>query len=123
MKATFYILATAVLLLIVTYLLSWLGWYSWMNHFFINTAFLVFLTFVVDVINQRALEQEGQGVIIPYLVSTILKLIFSAVFLFFFVRQNIEAAREIVLSFLAYYAFFSAVEIVLVNKRLRIKKF
>ena len=123
MRAYFFILGAAVGLLGLTYLLSLVSILPWVNHYLANIGFLVFLTFVSDTINQRALGQEGRGVIIPYIVSTILKLIFSAIFLILFIKQNMSMAREIVFSFLTYYAIFSAVEIVLVNKRLRLKKF
>ena len=123
MRAVFFILATAVGLLGFTYLGPILNLYPWTIHYLINMGFLVFLTIVTDTINQRALEQKGRGVIIPYLVSTILKLIFSAIFLILFIRQNMDSAREIVFSFLAYYSIFSALEIIIVNKRLRPKKF
>lgn len=123
MKSVLYILATALILAAFTYLLTLLGLFGWDRHFLINLGFLVFLTVVADVINQKALDQEGRGVIIPYIISIIVKLIFSAVFLILFVKANLNDARAIVFSFLAYYAVFSTAEIVLVNKRLRVKKF
>ena len=123
MRGYFFILGAALLLLVGTYLLALTGLFPWVNHFLANIGFLVFLTFVSDTINQRALDQEGRGVIIPYIVSTILKLVLSAIFLILFIKQNMAMAREIVFSFLAYYAVFSTVEIVIVNRRLRLKKF
>ena len=122
MKGVLLILAMALVLGVITYLLSLAGFFPWINHYLINIAFLIFLTIVVDQINQRALDQEGRGIIIPYLVAIILKLIFSAVFLVLFVRENVELARGIVFSFLAYYVAFTTSEIVIVNKRLRLKK-
>ena len=123
MRAVLFILITACALLGFTYLGTIINLYPWIIHYPINMGFLVFLTIVSDAINERALEQKGRSVIIPYLVSTMLKLIFSAIFLILFIRQNMDSAREIVFSFLTYYSFFSALEIIIVNKRLRPKKF
>ena len=123
MRAYLIISGTAGILLAMTYVFSRVANVSWINHYLVIMAFLTFLTFVSDMINKRALNQEGRGVIIPYLISTVLKLIFSAIFLLFFIKQNMDMAREIVFSFLIYYAVFSALEIVIVNKRLRLKKF
>jgi hypothetical protein len=122
-KDYFFILATALILLVLTYFLSELSPVSWTKLYLFNLFFLAMLTAVSDAINKRALDQEGQSVIVPYIVSIILKLVFSVIFLVVFVKKNSELAKEIVFSFLAYYAVFSAIEIVIVNKRLRHKKF
>jgi hypothetical protein len=123
MRAYLIIFTTAAVLGTMTYLLSLVTPMAWVVQYLANLGFLVFLTVVSDAINQRALEQQGRAVIIPYIASTIIKLIFSAVFLILFIKQNMSIAREIVFSFLTYYAVFSALEIVIVNKRLRLKKF
>ena len=123
MRAYLLIFTTAAVLGTMTYLLSLVTPMAWVVQYLANLGFLVFLTIVSDTINQRALEQQGRAVIIPYIASTIIKLIFSAVFLILFIKQNMSIAREIVFSFLTYYAVFSALEIVIVNKRLRLKKF
>lgn len=100
-----------------------LGLILWTRFFVINAGFLVFLTIVSDQINIRAVGQHGRAVIIPYIISTILKLIMSAVFLILLVKENMEDAREIVYSFLVFYAIFSATEIIIVNQRTRPQKF
>lgn len=123
MRGILYIIGTAAIMLLVTWFLTVITPMPWVNQYVANIGFLVFLTLVSDAINQRALEQKGRSVIIPYIVSTIIKLIFSAIYLILLLRENMPVAREIVFSFLAYYAAFSAVEIVIVNKRLRLKKF
>lgn len=123
MRSAIQITLVAILLFASTYLGSVLGIWPWTNHFLIVGGFLVFLTIVSDQINLKALDQEGRAVIIPYLVSTILKLVFSGIFLILFVKQNIDFAQLIVYAFLTYYAVFSVLEIILVNKRTRAKKF
>jgi len=122
MKYILLIFIVALGLLGITYLFSEFNFFPWTNFYALNIGFLVFLILVSDTINQKALEQSGRGVIIPYLVSTILKLIFSAVFLILLIKQNLSSAKEIVYSFLPYYAIFSGLEIFIVNRRLKAKK-
>ena len=122
MKYILLIFIAALGLLGITYLFSEFNFFHWTNFYALNIGFLVFLILVSDTINQKALEQSGRGVIIPYLVSTILKLIFSAVFLILLIKQNLSSAKEIVYSFLPYYAIFSGLEIFIVNRRLKAKK-
>lgn len=123
MRNILLVVIIAFALLGITYIAALLGLWTWSKLFLINAGFLVFLTIVSDQINLRALEQTGRGMIIPYLVSTILKLVFSAIFLILLVKQNMEFAKIIVFSFLAYYAVFSTLEIIIVNRRTTLKKF
>ena len=117
------IVIVALAMLGLTYGITMMGFWQWSNLFLINTGFLVFLTIVSDQINLKALDQKGRGVIIPYIVSTILKLVFSVIFLVLLVKQNMEWAKLIVFSFLVYYLVFSILEIIIVNNRTRPKKF
>lgn len=122
-RAYLFIVATALVLSGLTYILAEITIMPWTRLYLFNLFFLAMLTAVSDAINRRALDQEGQSVIIPYIISIILKLVFSVIFIVVFVKKNSDLAKEIVFSFLAYYAVFSVIEIVIVNRRLRHKKF
>lgn len=123
MRNTILVLLTAAVLVLLTYIGSLINFWPWSRLYLIVAGFLVFLTVVSDQINLKSLEQEGRAVVIPYLVSTILKLIFSAIFLILLVRNNLDLAKLIVFAFLPYYAVFSTLEIIIVNRRTRAKKF
>jgi hypothetical protein len=107
----------------IAFLGSLFGFWLWTEDFLIIIGSLIFITVVSDQINLQALDQQGRSVIIPYLVSTILKLLFSAIFLILYIKQNIESAKLVVFTYLVSYAVFSALEIIIVNKRTRAKKF
>ena len=123
MRNILIILVAALTLTGLTFLLSLTGLIEWSRYYVMVMAFLVFLTIVADQINLRSLEQDGRAVVIPYIISTILKLVFSSVFLIFFVREHMDFAKLIVFSFIAYYAVFSTLEIIIVNNRTKPKKF
>lgn len=117
MRSAILIIAVAIGLLILTFLYSYASGSVWDHNFSIIGGFLVLLTILTDQINLRALKNEGRGVIIPYLISIILKLLLSIIFLVVLIKNNIDAAKELVIIFLVYYAVFSVLEIILVSRR------
>lgn len=117
MRSALLIIAVALGLLLLTFLFSYANGWVWDQNFYVVGGFLVFLTILTDQINLSALKKEGRGVIIPYLVSIILKLLLSIVFLVLLVKNNMDAAKELVIVFLVYYAVFSVLEIFLVGRR------
>jgi hypothetical protein len=117
MRSAVLIIAVAIGLLILTFLFSYANGWVWDQNFYVIGGFLVLLTILTDQINLSALKKEGRGVIIPYLVSIILKLLLSIVFLVVLLKSNMDAAKELVIVFLVYYAVFSVLEIFLVSRR------
>jgi hypothetical protein len=111
------------MLLVLTYIASVVGGWPWHQNFFLMTGFLVLLTILTHQINLNSINQQGRAVIIPYLISTVLKLVLSGGFLFVMVRYYPEMVKVLVIAFLAYYAAFSALEIILVSRRTKGKKF
>lgn len=114
--------AVAFILLAITYLASYVIPLEWSNVYLIIAVFLIILTVIVHQINSIALARKGRGVIIPYLISTVLKLILASGMLIILVKFNQGLAKELVIIFLIYYAVFSALEIMMVNKGLRAQK-
>ena len=123
MRSSLLIIAVGLLLLLLTYIVIILGGWPWHQNFIIISTYLVFLTILSHQINLISVRQEGRGVIIPYLVSTVLKLIFSGGFLIVIVKLDPEMVEALVIAFLVYYAVFSTLEIILVSRRTRGKKF
>jgi hypothetical protein len=99
-----------------------LGW-EWHQIVIVTGLFLTLLTILTHQINLNAAKQKGRAIITPYLISIVLKLVLSGGFLFALVKVYPEMAMVLVLSFLIFYATFSALEIILVNRRLNSKKF
>ena len=123
MRSSLVIIVVALLLLISTYLVSLLGGWPWHQNFIMLIVFLVLLTILSHQINLFSVKQQGRAVIIPYLISTVLKLILSGGFLMVIVKVYPEMVKALVIAFLVYYATFSALEIILVSRRTKGKKF
>ena len=123
MRSSLVILGVGLLLLLPTYLVSFFGGWHWHQTFIIMIGFLVSLTILTHQINLISVNQEGRAVIIPYLISTVLKLIFSGGFLMVMIKLYPELVKSSVIAFLVYYAAFSTLEIILVNRRTKGKKF
>lgn len=123
MRSSLVIIAVALMLLVLTYIVSVIGGWQWHQGFIIMTVFLVLLTILSHQINFISSNQQGRAVIIPYLVSTVLKLIFSGGFLMVIIKYYPEMVKVLVIAFLIYYATFSALEIILVSRRTKGKKF
>jgi hypothetical protein len=123
MRSSLVIFAVALVLLILTYIASVIAGWPWHQIFIIMTGFLVLLTILTHQINLNSISQAGRAIIIPYLISTVLKLILSGGFLFVIVKYYPEMAQVLVIAFLVYYATFSALEIILVSRRTKGKKF
>lgn len=123
MRSSLVIIAVALMLLGLTYIVTVIGGWQWHQGFIIMTVFLVLLTILSHQINFISSNQQGRAVIIPYLVSTVLKLIFSGGFLMVIIKYYPEMVKVLVIAFLIYYATFSALEIILVSRRTRGKKF
>ena len=123
MRSSLVIIAMGLLLLISTYLVSILGGWPWHQNFIMMAVFLVLITTLTHQINLISVNQQGRAVIIPYLISTVLKLIFSGGFLMVIIKIYPEIVKSSVIAFLVYYASFSTLEIILVNRRTKGKKF
>jgi hypothetical protein len=123
MRSTLVIIAVALVLLILTYLASIIGGWPWHQNLIVMAVFLVLLTILTHQINLNSISQQGRAIIIPYLISTVLKLILSGGFLFVIVKYYPEMVKVLVIAFLVYYATFSALEIILVSRRTKGKKF
>ena len=123
MRSTLVIIAVAVILLLLTFVCTYLGGWSWNQNFVLISIFLVLLTILSHQINLRSINKEGRAVIIPYLTSTVLKLVLSGGFLMVIIKINPEIVKALVIIFLVYYAVFSTLEIILVSRRTRGKKF
>lgn len=123
MRSSLVIIAMGLLLLISTYLVSILGGWPWHQNFMMMAVFLVLITILTHQINLISVNQQGRAVIIPYLISTVLKLIFSGGFLMVIIKIYPEMVKSSVIAFLVYYASFSTLEIILVNRRTKGKKF
>ena len=123
MRSSLVISAMGLLLLISTYLVSILGGWPWHKNFIMMAVFLVLITILTHQINLISVNQQGRAVIIPYLISTVLKLIFSGGFLMVIIKIYPEIVKSSVIAFLVYYASFSTLEIILVNRRTKGKKF
>ena len=123
MRSSLVIIAVALLLLISTYLVALIVGWPWHQNFIMLMVFLVLLTIISHQINLFSVNQQGRAVIIPYLISTVLKLILSGGFLMVIVRFYPEMIKALVIAFLVYYATFSALEIILVSRRTKGKKF
>jgi hypothetical protein len=123
MRSSLVIVGTAIFLLILTYAGSLLGGWQWQQNYIMITVFLVLLTIVSHQINLNSVNQQGRAVIIPYLISTVLKLVLSGGFLMVIVKKYPQMVQGLVISFLVYYATFSTLEIILVNRRTKGKKF
>jgi hypothetical protein len=123
MRSSLVIIAVALLLLIGTYLVSILGGWPWHQNFIMLMVFLVLLTIVSHQINLFSVNQLGRAVITPYLISTVLKLVLSGGFLWVIVKFYPEMVKALVIAFLVYYATFSTLEIILVSRRTKGKKF
>ena len=123
MRSSLVIVAVALVLLILTYIASVVAGWPWHQIFFLMTGFLVLLTILTHQINLNSINQQGRAVIIPYLISTVLKLILSGGFLIVIVKYYPEMGKVLVIAFLVYYATFSALEIILVSRRTKGKKF
>ncbi|RLD23276.1 MAG: hypothetical protein DRI71_05680 [Bacteroidetes bacterium] len=117
MRSALLIIAVAIGLLLFTFGFTYVTGGLWNQNFLYIGGFQVFLTVLTDQINLNALNMQGRGVIIPYLISIVLKLILSIIFLVVLIKQNSEAVPELVIVFLVYYAIFSALEIFLVSRR------
>ena len=123
MRSSLIIIAVALILLVLTYILSVVGVWSWHKNYIMMSVFLVILTILSHQINLISASQHGRAVIIPYLVSTVLKLILSGGFLMIIVKLYPEMVKGLVIAFLVYYATFSTLEIILVSRRTKGKKF
>ena len=123
MRSSLVIIAVALLLLILTFLISLIGSWPWHQNFIMMSAFLVLLTILSHQINLISVSQQGRAVIIPYLISTVLKLLLSGGFLMIIIKFYPEMVNVLVIVFLVYYAAFSALEIILVSRRTKGKKF
>jgi hypothetical protein len=123
MRSTLVILCVALLLLVLTYLVTVIAGWPWHQNYIFMAVFLVLLTILSHQINLSSVNQQGRAVIIPYLISTVLKLILSAGFLIVIVKYYPEMVKFLVIAFLVYYATFSALEIFLVSRRTKGKKF
>ena len=123
MRSSLVIFAVALVLLILTYTATVIAGWPWRPIFIIMTGFLGLLTILTHQINLNSINQQGRAVIIPYLISTVLKLIFSGGFLFVIVKYYPDMVKVLVIAFLVYYATFSALEIILVSRRTKGKKF
>lgn len=122
MKSLFLILATALVLVVGTFLSTLILPVVWDSVFLLMAGLLVVLTIIVHQINSAALAREGSSVIVPYLVAMILKLILGSAMLIILLKTNRGIALELVIVFLVYYSAFTALEIIMVNKRLRAEK-
>ena len=123
MRSSLVIIVVALLLLLSTYLVSLLGGWPWHQNFIMLIVFLVLLTILSHQINLFSVKQQGRAVIIPYLISTVLKLILSGGFLMVIVKIYPGMVKALVIAFLVYYATFSTLEIILVSRRTKGKKF
>ena len=116
------IFSTAIILVGLTYIVTVVMPLQWDNTYLIIAGLLIILTIVVHQINSIALKKKGRDAIIPYIATTILKLILASTMLIILIKINQELAKELVIIFLVYYASFSALEIVMVNRTLRAQK-
>jgi hypothetical protein len=123
MRSILYIILLAILLLLLTWLAAYFGNWLWHDAFFLISAFLVLLSLLSHQINLRSVNQQGRAVIIPYIASIVIKLLLSGTFLFIIVMYNQQIVKSLVIVFLIYYASFSVLEIYLVNRRVKGKKF
>ena len=123
MRSSLFILGVALVLLALTYIVYFLVGWPWHEVFYMILVFLVLLTILSHQINLNSVRQQGSAVIIPYLISTVMKLLLSAGFLMVFVKVYPELVKDIIIAFLLYYATFSTAEIILVNRRTKGKKF
>ncbi len=123
MRSTLVIIAVALMLLVLTYLASIIGGWPWHQNLIVMAVFLVLLTILSHQINLISASQQGRAVIIPYLISTVLKLVLSIGFLIVIIKYYPDMVKVLVIVFLVYYATFSALEIILVSRRTKGKKF
>lgn len=121
-KSIILIIATGLILLGGTFLFTIVLPIEWNSVFLLMAGLLIVLTIIVHQINSFAFAKEGRSVIIPYLITIILKLILGSIMLIVLLRLNQEMARELVISFLVYYSAFTALEIIMINKRLSAHK-
>lgn len=122
MRSSMLIISTAIILVGLTYLFSLIIPLQWDNTYLIVAGLLIILTIIVHQINSIALRKRGRDAIIPYIATTILKLILASIMLIILIKTNQDLAKELVIIFLVYYAVFSALEIVMVNRTLRVQK-
>ena len=122
MRSTIAIITLGLLVLVITYMVFMAGGWLWHQIFIMMSVFLVFLTILSHQINLTSVNQQGRAVIIPYLISTVLKLLLSGVFLMVIIKLYPEMVKGLVIAFLTYYAAFSTLEIILVSRRTKGKK-
>ena len=123
MRSSLVIIAMGLVLLIITYIFTLIGGWAWHQKFIIISVYLTLLTLLSHHINLLSITQKGRGVIIPYLISTVLKLVLSGGFLIVIVKLYPALVKGLVIVFLIYYAAFSTLEIILVSRRTSNKKF
>ncbi len=123
MRSTVIAGLVAIGLLLITLVAVLVMRWQWNQNFITISSFLFLLTVLSHKINLRSLNQQGRAVIIPYLTSTVLKLVLSSMFLIVLVLYDINNIKVLVIVFLIYYATFSTLEIILVNQRNTRQKF
>ena len=117
MRSTIISALVAIGLLALTFIASLVMSWHWNQNFIVIAIFLFLLTVLSHQINLSSVSKQGRAVIIPYLTSTVLKLILSSIFLIVMVLSEPSNIAAMVIVFLVYYAAFSVLEIILVNKR------
>ena len=117
MRGTLWAALVAIGLLLLTLAISVALNWPWNQNFVAIAIFLFLLSVLSHKINLKSQRQKGKEVILPYLTSTVLKLILSTMFLILLVINGGNNIEVLVYVFMIYYATFSTLEIILVNRR------
>ncbi len=103
----------AVVLPAVTWAVLNLMGMHWDEHIVYVLFFLLLLFPVVNLLHAYGSRQSGREAVTPILLSVVIKLLASSIFLFFILYQQPARPALVVIVFLAYYAIFTIAEILL----------
>lgn len=113
------IVTIAMLSLLVGFLLNYLGVWLWTNSYAWVILFLAGLTVIVHYVNLGALHESGQGSILMFLISMVIKLLLGGAFILYLIYLKPAEMIATVAAFFTFYALFTAVEIYSIWKKLQ----
>jgi len=117
MGSTLWAALVAIALLLLTLAINVAFNWPWNQNFVVIAIFLFLLSILSHRINLISQSQKGRSVILPYLTSTVLKLVMSTIFLIVLVMNSGNNIEVLIYVFMIYYATFSTLEIILVSKQ------
>jgi len=85
----------------------------WDKQIIYILVFLLLLFPVVNLLNSYGRRLSGRAAVTPVLLSVVIKLLASSIFLFIMLYQQPARAALVVIVFLIYYTVFTAAEILL----------